>query len=35
MDLSNLKGRIAEALVESIFRQAGYTVSRLGRESGS
>jgi hypothetical protein len=33
MDLGNLKGRIAEALVESIFRQAGYTVSRLGRES--
>jgi hypothetical protein len=33
MDLSTLKGRIAEALVESIFRQAGYTVSRLGRES--
>lgn len=33
MDLSDLKGRIAEALVESIFRQAGYTVSRLGRES--
>ena len=33
MDLSCLKGRIAEALVESIFRQAGYTVSRLGRES--
>jgi hypothetical protein len=33
MDFSALKGRIAEALVESIFRQAGYTVSRLGRES--
>jgi len=33
MELGNLKGRIAEALVESIFRQAGYTVSRLGRES--
>lgn len=30
---NNLKGRIAEALVESIFREAGYTVSRLGRES--
>ncbi len=33
MDVNVLKGRIAEALVESIFRQAGYTVSRLGRES--
>ena len=33
MDINALKGRIAEALVESIFRQAGYTVSRLGRES--
>jgi hypothetical protein len=28
-----LKGRIAEALVESIFRRAGYVVSRVGRES--
>ena len=28
-----LKGRIAEAFVESIFRRAGYTVSRVGRES--
>jgi hypothetical protein len=28
----HLKGRIAEALVESIFRQHGYKVSRLGRE---
>lgn len=33
MDINALKGRIAEALVESIFRQAGYSVSRLGRES--
>jgi hypothetical protein len=33
MDFSALKGRVAEGLVESIFRQAGYTVSRLGRES--
>jgi hypothetical protein len=31
--LSNLKGRIAEAFVESIFRRAGYRVSRAGRES--
>jgi hypothetical protein len=28
-----LKGRIAEAFVEAIFRRAGYTVSRIGRES--
>jgi hypothetical protein len=28
-----LKGRIAEAFVESIFRRAGYVVSRVGRES--
>lgn len=33
MDLNHVKGRLAEALVESIFRQAGYQVSRLGRES--
>jgi hypothetical protein len=33
MDLGGLKGRIAEALVESILRRAGYQVSRLGRES--
>ena len=33
MKVDNLKGRVAEALVESILRQAGYTVSRLGRES--
>jgi len=30
---SHLKGRVAEALVESIFRRAGYLVSRVGRES--
>lgn len=30
---SSLKGRIAEALVEAIFRGAGYVVSRTGRES--
>ncbi len=28
-----LKGRLAEALVESIFHRAGYQVSRLGHES--
>jgi len=28
-----LKGRIAEALVEAMFRRAGYAVSRTGRES--
>lgn len=28
-----LKGRIAEAFVEAIFRRAGYLVSRVGRES--
>jgi hypothetical protein len=33
VDVNALKGRVAEALVESIFRQAGYTVSRLGREA--
>ena len=32
-DVNNLKGRIAEAFVEGIFRRAGYTVSRVGRES--
>jgi len=32
-DASGLKGRIAEAFVEGIFRRAGYTVSRVGRES--
>jgi hypothetical protein len=29
----HLKGRIAEAFVEAIFRRAGYLVSRIGRES--
>ena len=32
-DVNGLKGRIAEALVEGIFRRAGYVVSRTGRES--
>ncbi|HEV8531168.1 MAG TPA: hypothetical protein VGT00_07125 [Methylomirabilota bacterium] len=31
--LRSLKGRIGEAFVESIFRRAGYKVSRIGRES--
>ena len=31
--IDHLKGRIAEALVESIFRRAEYQVARLGRES--
>ena len=31
--LDFLKGRIAEALVETMFRRAGYAVSRSGRES--
>ena len=30
MDYSNLKGRIAEALVENIFHLAGYRVARIG-----
>jgi hypothetical protein len=30
--LNGLKGRIAESLVESIFRRAGYTVALVGRE---
>ena len=33
MDVDALKGRVAEALVEGIFRRAGYQVSRVGRES--
>jgi hypothetical protein len=33
IDRSGLKGRIAEAFVEAIFRRAGYRVSRIGRES--
>jgi hypothetical protein len=32
-EVNGLKGRIAEAFVESIFRRAGYIVSRVGRES--
>ena len=32
-DVNGLKGRIAEAFVEGIFRRAGYIVSRVGRES--
>jgi hypothetical protein len=32
-DANTLKGRIAEAFVEAIFRRAHYTVSRVGRES--
>lgn len=32
-DVANLKGRIAEAFVEAIFRRAGFVVSRTGRES--
>ncbi len=31
-EIESLKGRIAEAFVESIFRRAGYRVSRAGRE---
>lgn len=31
--VDRLKGRIAEALVETMFREAGYAVSRSGRES--
>ena len=34
-ELETLKGRIAEAFVEAIFRRAGYRVSRSGRESQS
>jgi hypothetical protein len=32
-EIDMLKGRIAEAFVEAIFRRAGYRVSRAGRES--
>ena len=32
-EIEALKGRIAEAFVEAIFRRAGYRVSRAGRES--
>jgi hypothetical protein len=31
--LNGLKGRMGEALVETLLRQRGYKVSRLGRES--
>jgi hypothetical protein len=33
VDFSMLKGRLAEALVESVFQQSGYTVARIGREA--
>lgn len=33
MNLSTIKGRLGEALVESIFRQSGYTIARTGREA--
>ncbi len=33
MDVNGLKGRIAEAFVEGIFRRAEYQVARVGRES--
>jgi hypothetical protein len=33
MDVNTLKGRIAEALVEGIFRRAQYQVALVGRES--
>jgi len=33
LDINALKGRIGEAFVESILRQSGFKVSRLGRES--
>jgi hypothetical protein len=33
MDTNSLKGRIAEALVEGVFRRAGYQVALVGRES--
>jgi hypothetical protein len=32
-DLRSIKGRIAEALVESMFRRALYRMTRFGRES--
>ena len=28
-----LKGRMAEALIEAVFKRAGYTVARVGRET--
>src|SRR5262245_40970240 len=33
LDVSGLKGRIGEALVEGILREARFKVCRLGRES--
>jgi hypothetical protein len=33
VNLDNIKGRIAEALVESIFRRAEFKMTRFGRES--
>ena len=33
MDINDLKGRIAETLVEGILRRAGYRVALAGRES--
>ncbi len=33
VDLNNIKGRIAEALVEAIFMRAGFKMTRFGRES--
>lgn len=33
MDIRGIKGRIAEALVESIFRRASYKMTRFGKES--
>ncbi|MEK6666209.1 MAG: hypothetical protein AAB016_07755 [candidate division NC10 bacterium] len=33
LDLDGIKGRIAEALVESIFRRALYRMTRFGKES--
>ena len=35
MDTNGLKGRIAEALVEGIFRRAGYQAAHVGRERHS
>ncbi|HWC04091.1 MAG TPA: hypothetical protein VHF87_15135 [Methylomirabilota bacterium] len=32
-EIEVLKGRVAEAFVEAIFRRAGYRVSRAGREA--
>ena len=33
VDLNNIKGRVAEALVESIFQRALFKMTRFGRES--